>query len=138
MRGKHAEGIELQRRVYETSTDSRAGQEASRTKSVLAESLSGHRIAKFFDTLDKAVLREFLKQRVGDGVIRRLIGKWLSAGVLDQGVMHYPERGVPQGAVISPKAWAEDSSAEDKGGGVLPAETQRRTSGEFSLSRLHA
>lgn len=59
-------------------------------------------IAKFFDTLDKAVLRDLLKQRVGDGVIRRLIGKWLSAGVLDQGVMQYPERGVPQGAVISP------------------------------------
>jgi len=59
-------------------------------------------IAKFFDTLDKAVLREFLNQRVGDGVIRRLIGKWLSAGVLDRGVLSYPETGTPQGGVISP------------------------------------
>ena len=59
-------------------------------------------ISKFFDTLDKAVLRDLLNQRVGDGVIRRLIGKWLSAGVLDHGVMSYPEAGTPQGGVISP------------------------------------
>jgi group II intron reverse transcriptase/maturase len=59
-------------------------------------------ISKFFDTLDKAVLRKFVRQRVGDGVIRRLIGKWLSAGVLDEGVVHYPETGTPQGGVISP------------------------------------
>lgn len=59
-------------------------------------------ISKFFDTLDKAVLRDFLNQRVGDGVIRRLVGKWLSAGVLDQGVLSYPETGTPQGGVISP------------------------------------
>jgi group II intron reverse transcriptase/maturase len=59
-------------------------------------------ISKFFDTLDQAVLREFLNQRVGDGVIRRLIGKWLSAGVLDHGVLSYPEAGTPQGGVISP------------------------------------
>lgn len=59
-------------------------------------------IAKFFDTLDKSVLRGLVHQRVGDGVIRRLIGKWLSAGVLDNGVVHYPETGTPQGGVISP------------------------------------
>ena len=59
-------------------------------------------ISKFFDTLDKAVLRDFLNQRVGDGVIRRLVGKWLSAGVLDHGVLSYPEAGTPQGGVISP------------------------------------
>lgn len=59
-------------------------------------------ISKFFDTLDKAVLRGLVHQRVGDGVIRRLIGKWLSAGVLEKGVLTYPETGTPQGGVISP------------------------------------
>lgn len=59
-------------------------------------------ISKFFDTLDKTVLRDLLNRRVGDGVIRRLIGKWLSAGVLDHGVLSYPETGTPQGGVISP------------------------------------
>mgnify|MGYP000855945491 CR=1 FL=1 len=59
-------------------------------------------ISKFFDTLDRTVLRDLLNRRVGDGVMRRLIGKWLSAGVLDQGVLSYPEAGTPQGGVISP------------------------------------
>ena len=38
-------------------------------------------IRKFFDTLDHAHLREFLQLRVRDGVLLRLIGKWLKAGV---------------------------------------------------------
>ncbi len=37
-----------------------------------------------------------------DGVILRLIGKWLNAGVLEEGVLTIPERGTPQGGVISP------------------------------------
>jgi retron-type reverse transcriptase len=59
-------------------------------------------IRKFFDTLDHAHLREFLKLRVRDGVLRRLIGKWLKAGVLEAGSINYPESGSPQGGVISP------------------------------------
>lgn len=59
-------------------------------------------ITKFFDTMDKTILRKILDQRVGDGVIRRLIGKWLSAGVLAEGERIYPEAGTPQGGVISP------------------------------------
>jgi RNA-directed DNA polymerase len=59
-------------------------------------------ISKFFDTLDKGHLRQMLDRRVRDGVIRRLIGKWLSAGVLEAGAVWYPERGTPQGGVISP------------------------------------
>lgn len=59
-------------------------------------------IRKFFDTLDHAQLREILKRRVSDGVLLRLIGKWLNAGVLEDGELSYPERGTPQGGVISP------------------------------------
>jgi group II intron reverse transcriptase/maturase len=59
-------------------------------------------IRKFFDTLDKGHLRAMLDRRVRDGVIRRLIGKWLSAGVLEAGEVWYPETGTPQGGVISP------------------------------------
>ena len=59
-------------------------------------------IRKFFDTLDHAQLREFLKQRVRDGVLTRLIGKWLQAGVQEAGTVTYPEAGSPQGGVISP------------------------------------
>jgi group II intron reverse transcriptase/maturase len=59
-------------------------------------------IRKFFDTLDHAHLREFLQLRVRDGVLKRLIGKWLKAGVLESGSVSYPEAGSPQGGVISP------------------------------------
>ena len=38
-------------------------------------------LRKFFDTLDHAHLREFVSRRIRDGVVRRLIGKWLKAGV---------------------------------------------------------
>ena len=59
-------------------------------------------IRKYFDTLKKAWLGKFLDRRVRDGVIRRLMGKWLHAGVWDKGQLSYPEDGTPQGGVISP------------------------------------
>ncbi len=59
-------------------------------------------IRGFFDTLDHAKLRDLLRQRVTDGVVTRLIGKWLNAGVLEGGVVHHPATGTPQGGVISP------------------------------------
>jgi len=59
-------------------------------------------IRKFFDELDQTHLRTFLRRRVCDGVLLRLIGKWLNAGVLDKGILSYPEAGSPQGGVISP------------------------------------
>ena len=59
-------------------------------------------IRKFFDTLDHAHLRELLSRRVRDGVLQRLIGKWLNAGVLEAGAVSFPEQGTPQGGVISP------------------------------------
>jgi RNA-directed DNA polymerase len=59
-------------------------------------------IRKFFDTLDHAHLREFLRHRMRDGVLKRLIGKWLKAGVMEEGNVSYPDSGSPQGGVISP------------------------------------
>lgn len=59
-------------------------------------------IEKFFDSVDHAKLREVLSQRVRDGVLIRLIGKWLKAGVMEEGQLRHPETGTPQGGVISP------------------------------------
>ena len=59
-------------------------------------------IRKLFDNLDHSHLREMLKERVRDGVLARLIGKWLKAGVMEHGIVSYPEQGSPQGGVISP------------------------------------
>ena len=59
-------------------------------------------ISKFFDTLDHGHLRTFLQQRIRDGVVLRLIGKWLNAGVMEDGAVTHPESGSPQGGVVSP------------------------------------
>ena len=59
-------------------------------------------IKQFFDTVDHAHLRTILGQRIGDGVLLRLIGKWLNAGILEGLVLSRPDDGTPQGGVISP------------------------------------
>jgi len=59
-------------------------------------------IRKFFDTIDHGHLRDFLKRRIRDGVLLRLIGKWLNAGVLEDGCVAHPDHGSPQGGVVSP------------------------------------
>jgi group II intron reverse transcriptase/maturase len=59
-------------------------------------------IRKYFDTIDHAHLRTLIRQRIGDGVVLRLLGKWLNAGVMERGQLSYPESGTPQGGVISP------------------------------------
>jgi RNA-directed DNA polymerase len=59
-------------------------------------------ISKYFDTIDHGQLRKFLDQRVTDGVVRRMIDKWLKAGVLEKGVLRRTTGGTPQGGVISP------------------------------------
>jgi RNA-directed DNA polymerase len=55
-----------------------------------------------FDNLDWGFLREFIQQRVKDGGILRLIGKWLHASVLEAGELTHPDKGTPQGGVASP------------------------------------
>jgi len=59
-------------------------------------------IRKYFDTIEHGQIQAMLRQRVNDGVITRLIGKWLNAGVQEKGQLSYPEAGSPQGGVISP------------------------------------
>jgi RNA-directed DNA polymerase len=59
-------------------------------------------ISKFFDTLDHALLMATLRQRIRDGVLLRLVSKWLHAGVLEAGERSRPDAGTPQGGVISP------------------------------------
>src|SRR3954463_7432024 len=55
-------------------------------------------IKKYFDTIDHGHLRDFLNRRVTDGVIRRMIDKWLKAGVLEEGRLHRQRKGRPKGA----------------------------------------
>jgi RNA-directed DNA polymerase len=59
-------------------------------------------IRRYFDSIPHSLLRSFLDQRVTDGVIRRMIDKWLKAGVIEDGLLHHTTAGSPQGGVISP------------------------------------
>jgi len=59
-------------------------------------------IRRFFDTVPHAHLRTVLRRRVGDGVLMRLIGKWLNAGVMEAGQWQRLGQGTPQGGVVSP------------------------------------
>ncbi len=56
-------------------------------------------IRKFFDTMSHSHLRQILKARVCHGVLTRLIGKWLKAGVWENGNVAYPQEGSPQGSL---------------------------------------
>jgi len=59
-------------------------------------------IREFFDTLDHGKLREIIRHRVRDGVLTRLIDKWLKAGVLEAGSWKRSDAGTPQGGVSAP------------------------------------
>ena len=59
-------------------------------------------IKDYFGSIDHSVMREFLDRRVKDGVVRRMIDKWLKAGILEEGRLSYPTAGTPQGGIISP------------------------------------
>src|ERR1700681_3761685 len=59
-------------------------------------------IRSFFDTVSQEWLIKFVEHRIGDPRIIRLIRKWLTAGVLEDGAVTVSGKGTGQGAVISP------------------------------------
>jgi RNA-directed DNA polymerase len=59
-------------------------------------------IKAYFDTIDHKWMMKFLAHRIGDRRMLRLIFKWLTADVLEDGIRHSSTKGIPQGAVISP------------------------------------
>ena len=59
-------------------------------------------IRSFFDSVSQSELVRFLRHRIADPRIIRLIQKWLKAGVLEDGIVSVSETGTGQGSVISP------------------------------------
>lgn len=59
-------------------------------------------IRDFFGQLDRAWLERFLRHRIADERILRLVSKWLAAGVIEDGTWTETELGAPQGASASP------------------------------------
>ena len=59
-------------------------------------------VRSFFDKLSHEWLVRFLQHRIADRRVLRLIQKWLSAGVLEEGKRTVMEEGSPQGGSASP------------------------------------
>jgi RNA-directed DNA polymerase len=59
-------------------------------------------IRDFFGQLDRAWLDKFLRHRIADDRILRLVSKWLAAGVIEDGTWAETDLGAPQGASASP------------------------------------
>lgn len=59
-------------------------------------------VATFFDRMDHEWLLKFVKHRIADRRIIKLVEKWLKAGVMEDGKLITTSSGTPQGGVISP------------------------------------
>ena len=95
---------------YEFSFGFRPGKSAHQALDYIWKKIMGNNIKwiidldirKFFDTVKHDILQQLLSKRVRDGVVVRLIGKWLNAGVMKNRIISYPGKGTPQGGVVSP------------------------------------
>jgi len=59
-------------------------------------------VSSCFDNIRHDNLLSILRKRVNDGRVLELIEAWLKAGIMDGKEMVFPEKGSPQGSVISP------------------------------------
>lgn len=59
-------------------------------------------LKSYFDTISHELLMRLVERRIGDVQVLRLIRAWLKAGVMEEGKVTHPDRGSPQGGVISP------------------------------------
>jgi RNA-directed DNA polymerase len=59
-------------------------------------------IKGFFDNVDHKWMMEFLKLRIADPSLLRIIGRFLKGGYMEEGKKYKTDTGTPQGGVISP------------------------------------
>jgi len=59
-------------------------------------------IRSYFDKIDRSWMARFLEHRIADNRLLRLIQKWMTAGVIENGVWSQTVEGTPQGASVSP------------------------------------
>ena len=90
-------GFRPQRSAHTALRQLREGMLQHRVRAVVEVDIVG-----FFDHVNRDWVRRFVQHRVNDGGLLRLLGKWLNAGVMEQGVVTRSEDGVPQGGPVSP------------------------------------
>ncbi len=59
-------------------------------------------IKAFFDTVNHKWMIKFLRHRIGDERVIRLIWRMLKSGILEDGLFYATEQGTPQGSILSP------------------------------------
>jgi RNA-directed DNA polymerase len=59
-------------------------------------------IRSYFDRINWDWLDKFLRHRIGDERLLRLIRRLLRAGIMEDGLIHVSEEGAPQGTIVSP------------------------------------
>ncbi len=59
-------------------------------------------IRSFFDNVDHDWVRKMLEEKITDKNLLKIIGKFLKAGVIEEGEFYPTEEGTPQGGLISP------------------------------------
>ena len=107
--------VEVMNAVYEVdflgfSYGFRPGRNQHQALDALAVAIEGKKvnwvldadIRSYFDKVDLAWMVRFLEHRIADERLLRLIQKWLSAGVIENGKWSETVEGTPQGASVSP------------------------------------
>src|SRR5580700_7030969 len=107
--------VEVLNAIYETdflgfSYGFRPGRSPHHALDALAAGIVGKNVnwvldadfSDYFSSLDHQWLVKFLEHRIADKRVLRLIGKWLAAGVIENGTWTETGRGSPQGASASP------------------------------------
>ena len=59
-------------------------------------------IRSFFDKVNHEWMIKFLRHRIGDERVIRLIVRMLKSGIMEEGLVHATEEGTPQGSILSP------------------------------------
>ena len=59
-------------------------------------------IRSFFDRVNHAWMLKFLRHRIGDDRVVRLLARMLHGGILEDGLVQASEEGTPQGSILSP------------------------------------
>lgn len=115
--------VEVMGAVYEAdflgfSYGFRPGRSQHQALDALAVAIEGRRVSwvldadirGYFDSIDRTWMVRFLEHRIADSRLLRLIQKWMSAGVVENGKWSETEQGTPQGASVTAPTQSQTSS----------------------------